>query len=59
MDKKKIEDAVKLFLEGIGEDVNREGLQDTPRRIAEMCEDLFGGLDIDADEHLQKNFYCQ
>lgn len=56
MDKKKIEEAVKLFLEGIGEDVDREGLQETPNRIAQMCEELFGGMDNDADEHLQKTF---
>lgn len=56
MDQKKIEEAVKLFLEGIGEDVNREGLLDTPKRIAAMCEEIFGGLQTDAGEHLQKTF---
>ncbi|MCD6257919.1 GTP cyclohydrolase I FolE [Candidatus Aerophobetes bacterium] len=43
MDKEKIEKAVKLFLEGIGEDPNREGLRETPSRVVRMCEDLFGG----------------
>lgn len=56
MDKKKIEEAVKLFLEGIGENVTREGLLETPRRIADMCEELFGGMNIDAYEHMQKTF---
>lgn len=56
MDKNKIEDAVKLFLEGIGEDVNREGLLDTPSRISAMCEELFGGMEQDAKEHLSKTF---
>lgn len=56
MDQKKIEEAVKLFLEGIGEDADREGLNETPRRIAAMCEELFGGLDRDAGEHLCKTF---
>ncbi|MDF2589728.1 MAG: cyclohydrolase [Anaerocolumna sp.] len=56
MDHKKIEEAVKLFLEGIGEDVNREGLQDTPKRIALMCEEIFSGLNNDAKEHLQRTF---
>ena len=35
--RKKIEEAVRLFLEGIGEDVNREGLLETPARVARMC----------------------
>ena len=39
VDKAKVEEAIKLLLEGIGEDVNREGLQGTPERIARMCED--------------------
>jgi GTP cyclohydrolase IA len=56
MDHKKIEEAVKLFLEGIGEDVNREGIQDTPKRIALMCDEIFAGLNHDAKEHLQKTF---
>lgn len=56
MDKKKIEDAVRLFLEGIGEDVNREGLIETPSRISAMCEELFAGLGKDASEHLCKTF---
>ena len=34
MDKEKIEQAVRLFLEGIGEDPNREGLLGTPDRVA-------------------------
>ncbi len=56
MDKKKIKEAVSLFLEGIGEDKNREGLLDTPERIAQMCEELFGGYKSDASEHLSRTF---
>lgn len=56
MDKNKIEKAVQLFLEGIGENPDREGLQDTPARISAMCEELFGGLEQDAKEHLSKTF---
>ena len=52
----KIEEAIRLFLEGIGEDPDREGLQDTPRRISEMCNELFGGMDQDASEHMSKVF---
>ena len=48
MNKEKIEQAVRLFLEGIGEDVNREGLLDTPRRISNMCEEILGGMEDDA-----------
>ena len=36
IEKEKIERAVALLLEGIGEDVNREGLKETPKRIARM-----------------------
>lgn len=56
MDKTKIKEAVSLFLEGIGEDKNREGLVDTPERIAQMCEELFGGYGNDASEHLSRTF---
>ncbi len=56
MDKEKIKQAVSLFLEGIGEDTTREGLQDTPERIAQMCEELFGGYCDDAKTHLSRTF---
>jgi GTP cyclohydrolase IA len=45
MDKDKIETGVRLILEGIGEDPLRPGLIGTPRRVAEMYEDIFVGLD--------------
>ena len=57
MDHDKIEQAVKLFLEGIGEDTAREGLRDTPKRIAQMCEELFGGYQMDAAGHLSRVFH--
>ena len=44
------------MLEGIGEDITREGLLDTPDRIARMCEQIYGGLYEDAGVHLQKQF---
>ena len=56
MDEKKIKQAVRLFLEGIGEDPDREGLLDTPDRVARMCEEIYGGLEMDAGEHLSKQF---
>jgi len=45
INKNKIEKAIKLFLEGIGEDPNRLGLKETPRRIAEMCAEIYSGID--------------
>ena len=56
MNHEKIKQAVTLFLEGIGEDTDREGLQDTPERIANMCEEIFAGLGQNASEHLSKTF---
>ncbi len=47
MDKKKIVQAVKLFLEGIGEKPNRPGLRETPDRVARMCEEIYAGLNAD------------
>jgi GTP cyclohydrolase I len=56
MDKEKIKQAVSLFLEGIGEDKDREGLRETPERIAKMCEEIFEGYGSDASEHLNRTF---
>ncbi len=56
VNQKKIEEAVKLFLEGIGEDITREGLVETPERIARMCTELFAGIDETPKEHLLKTF---
>ena len=56
VDKKKIEEAVKLLLAGIGEDVNRDGLLETPSRIARMYEEIFAGMDESAEVHLSKTF---
>ena len=56
VDKPKVEQAIRLLLEGIGEDTEREGLKDTPDRIARMCMEIYGGLDEEADQHLAKQF---
>lgn len=56
IDQEKVKRAVRLLLEGIGEDVDREGLAETPDRIARMYEELYGGMDEDAGEHLKKTF---
>jgi GTP cyclohydrolase I len=52
----RIRAAVIELLRAIGEDPSREGLQDTPRRIAEMYEEIFGGLAIDPAEYLKVGF---
>lgn len=57
-DKKKIEEAVRLLLEGIGEDADREGLKDTPERVARMYEELCAGMEQNPKEHLSRTFSC-
>jgi GTP cyclohydrolase I len=47
IDKQKIIDGVRLVLEGIGEDLTREGLINTPQRIADFYEETFSGLGVD------------
>jgi len=53
MNNKKIEKGVRLILEGIGEDPDRAGLRDTPRRIAKLYEEIFAGLETPAEELLK------
>ncbi len=55
-DQEKIKEGVRLILEGIGEDVNREGLLETPDRVARMYEEIFSGMHQDASEILSKRF---
>ena len=56
VDETKVREAVKLLLEGIGEDPNREGLIDTPDRIARMYTELMAGYDSSASAHLSRTF---
>lgn len=56
-DDEKIKEGVKLILEGIGEDPQREGLEETPDRIARMYHEIFGGLYESASEPLSKRFH--
>ena len=58
-DYKKIEQAVRLLLEGIGEDPEREGLKDTPARIARMYGEICGGMEEDAKDHLSRTFVAE
>lgn len=52
----KVKEAVRLLLEGIGENPDREGLKETPDRIARMYEEIYGGREENAAEHLSKVF---
>lgn len=56
MDTEKIKKAVVMLLEGIGEDPEREGLVETPDRIAKMYEEICGGMNENATDHLSKVF---
>ncbi len=56
VDQAAVRDAVRRIIESIGEDPTREGLLDTPRRIAEMYEELFAGLRQDPREVLSTGF---
>ena len=52
VDLEKIAQGVRLILEGIGEDPERQGLQETPRRVAEMYVELTAGMHEDPHEHV-------
>ena len=53
MDKKKIEKAVKMILEAIGEDPRRSDLLRTPRRVAEMYEEIFSGVKMNPEKQFE------
>lgn len=53
MDIEKIQNAVRDILEAVGEDPSREGLQETPSRVARMYAEIFSGLSADPKEHLK------
>ena len=53
VDLDKIEQGVRLILEGVGEEIGRAGLQRTPRRVAEMYAELTAGMCEDPHEHVQ------
>ena len=56
MDRDRIAEAVRQIIDAIGEDAQREGLAETPRRVADMCAELFSGLGQDPLEVLRGGF---
>jgi GTP cyclohydrolase I len=50
LDRTKVEAGVRLILEGIGEDPDREGIAGTPERVADMYQEVFAGYGHDASE---------
>lgn len=56
MDKERIEKAVREILLAVGEDPDREGLLDTPKRVARMYEEIYAGLEQDPKDLLQVFF---
>ncbi len=56
VDHERVKGLVYELLEAIGEDPNREGLLETPRRVADMYVELFEGIEADPGEHLRVTF---
>ncbi|MEW6541305.1 MAG: GTP cyclohydrolase I FolE [Bacillota bacterium] len=56
MNLEKIEQAVAMIIEAVGEDPKREGLRDTPRRVARMYAEVFSGLSTEPEEVLERFF---
>lgn len=56
VDQARIERAVRELLLAVGDDPDREGLRETPARVARMYAELFGGLHIDPKQYLEKFF---
>lgn len=56
MDHAKIQTAVRQLLEAVGEDPDREGVQETPARVARMYEEIFSGINEDPETHLRTVF---
>ena len=56
VDLEAIQEAVRTILRAVGEDTDRPGLQETPRRVAKMYEEMFAGLQLDPARHLHVTF---
>jgi len=57
MNKKKIEKAIKMILEAVGEDTKRDGLKGTPKRVAELYQEFFSGIKKDPKKELKHYFF--
>ena len=53
MDLERIENAVKEILVAVGEDPDREGLLETPRRVANMFQEIFAGIETDPKQFIK------
>lgn len=51
---KMMQQAIKMFLQSIGEDINRDGLKETPKRVADMYAELLTGYEKDIQEYVRK-----
>ncbi|MGE5701501.1 MAG: GTP cyclohydrolase I FolE [Clostridia bacterium] len=56
VDHEKIKQAVRMILEAVGENPDREGLLDTPKRVAKMYEEAFEGLRVDEEHYFETIF---
>jgi len=56
VDRERAENAVRELLLAIGEDPDRDGLRDTPARVARMYAEIAGGIDVDPAAHLKVTF---
>ena len=59
IDIQKTEQAIRLLLEAIGEDPTREGLLETPHRVAHMYQEILAGYQDDPAVHLGKTFHAE
>lgn len=58
IDSNKVEEAVKMLLEALGDDPNREGLKETPKRVAKMYQEVFEGMRYTNEEIAEKFDKC-